>query len=123
MTQSTTFKHVAHIPSPPRSRSFRPREGDSGWSVEPGTTAKHAGTWDRAMDGPAPKDAAGDPLGVQWLIIAARLGFALFITAGFAAGLGLSADKTLLNPNSVWAYQAMFFWSLALICCMTSRRP
>jgi hypothetical protein len=123
MIKSTTFKHVGHALFQPTSRSCRPRDDVPERSVESMTTGDRSGTWDRALDGPTPKDAAGDPLGLQLLILVARLGFSLFITAGLAAGLGLYAGKTFSDPNSVWACQAMFFWCLVLITCMTSRRP
>ena len=121
MIKCTTFHHVGHTQFPPARRSPRTDHSVAGRSVESETAG--TGTWDRALDGPPPDDAAGDPPGVLWVILAARLGFSLFITAGFAAGLGLYAGETVSDPGSVWACQAMFFWCLALISCMTSRRP
>jgi hypothetical protein len=59
---------------------------------------------------------------MEWLAIVARLGFALFLTAGFAAGLSVYADMTFASPNLVPACEGVFFWALALISCGTSRR-
>jgi hypothetical protein len=122
MTEWTTFKHVGQTPLSPSSRSTRPRNR-SPWrsAVELAKGESHAGVWDRALDGSASKVAAGDPLGLLLLILAARFGLSLFITAGFAAGLSLYAGLTFANPNLVRACEGVFFWCLALISCTTSR--
>ena len=80
------------------------------------------GLWDRALDGSAPKVASSDHLGMELLAIVSRLGLALFLTAGFAAGLSLNTGMTLASPNTVRACEGVFFWALALISCTTSRR-
>ena len=59
---------------------------------------------------------------MQLLDIVARLGFSLFITAGFGAGLCLYTGMTLANPNLVRECGGVFLWTLALISCVTSRR-
>jgi hypothetical protein len=77
--------------------------------------------WDRDLDGAAPKVKPILHLGLHLLNIVARLGFSLFITAGFAAGLCLYAGMSLSSPNLVTACGAVFLWTLVLISCMTSR--
>ena len=59
---------------------------------------------------------------MELLAIVARLGLALFLTAGFAAGLSLNTSMTLASPNMVRACEGFFFWALALISYVTSRR-
>jgi hypothetical protein len=61
-------------------------------------------------------------LGLELLAMAARLGFVIFLTVGFAAGLGLSDRTSLTNPIAVRLCEGFFLWSLALISCVTSRR-
>jgi hypothetical protein len=78
--------------------------------------------WDRALDGSAPKTVPFDHLNREWLIIVARLGLSLFITAGVAAGLGCYTGMTLDSPNLVRACEGVFFWVLALISCTAGRR-
>jgi hypothetical protein len=61
-------------------------------------------------------------LSLHLLDIVTRLGFSLFITAGFAAGLCLYNGMTLsTSPNMVRACGDVFLWTLALISCVTSR--
>jgi hypothetical protein len=79
------------------------------------------GVWDRALDGAAPRVNPIHHLGLHLLDIVARLGFSLFITAGFAAGLCLYTGMTLSSPNLVRACGGVFLWTLALISCVTSR--
>ncbi len=59
---------------------------------------------------------------MELLAIVARLGLSLFLTAGFAAGLSLNTGTSLATPDMVQACEWFFFWSLALISCVTSRR-
>jgi hypothetical protein len=59
---------------------------------------------------------------MELLAIAARLGLSLLLTAGFAAGLSLNTGMTPTSPNMVRACEGFFFWALALISCVTSRR-
>ena len=47
----------------------------------------------------------------------ARVGLALFLTAGFAGALVLYAGMTPSSPNVIRACEGFFFWSLALISC------
>jgi hypothetical protein len=61
-------------------------------------------------------------LGLELLVMAARLGCAIFLTMGFAAGLGVSGGTTLANPIAVRLCVGFFLWSLALISYVTSRR-
>jgi hypothetical protein len=79
------------------------------------------GVWDRALDGAAPKVKPVHHLGLRLLGVVARLGFSLFITAGFAAGLCLYAGMSLSSPNLVRTCGGVFLWTLALISCVTSR--
>jgi len=59
---------------------------------------------------------------MELLVIVARLGLSLFLTAGFAAGLSLNTGMTLASPNMARACEWFFFWALALISSVTSRR-
>jgi hypothetical protein len=77
--------------------------------------------WDRDLEGADPKVNPIHHLGLRLLDIVARLGFALFITAGFAAGLCLNNAMTLSSPNLVRACGGVFLWTLILISCVTSR--
>jgi hypothetical protein len=73
------------------------------------------GVRDRVLDIQVPKE---DPLRqVGWgvLEVAARVGLALFVTTGFAAGLNLCTSLTPSDPNMIRACEAVFFWSLALV--------
>ena len=79
------------------------------------------GVWDHALDGAAPKVSPIHHLGLHLLDIVTRLGFSLFITGGFAAGLCLYAGMTPSSPNMVRACGGVFLWTLALISCMTNR--
>jgi hypothetical protein len=80
------------------------------------------GIWDRALDGSAPKVAPSYHPGMELLVIVARLGLSLFLTAGFAAGLRLYTGMTLASPNMVRACVGVFFWTIPIISCTTSRR-
>ena len=73
-------------------------------------------------DGSTPKVQAACDLGPELLAIITRLVFAIFMTLGFAAGLGLSGGTTLTNQIAVRLCEGFFLWSLALISCVTSRR-
>jgi hypothetical protein len=59
---------------------------------------------------------------MELLAVIARLGLSLFLTAGFAAGLVLHTGMPLSSPNLVRACEGFFFWTLALISSLTSRR-
>jgi hypothetical protein len=80
------------------------------------------GLWDHAQDGSVPKVAPCVPLGLELLKVVARLGLSLLITGGFAAGLSLYIGMPLSSPNPVRACEGLFFWTLALISCVTSDR-
>jgi hypothetical protein len=54
--------------------------------------------------------------------VAARLGLALLVTAAVAAGLSSNTGMTLASPNMVRVCEGVFFWALALISCVTTRR-
>jgi hypothetical protein len=110
MADRLSFKHAGHAAVPTTRRRH--------W---PGSVG--AGVWDRALDGIATKPAAEEPLTRQLLILMARLGLSLFITAGFAAGLCLITEISVTDPNSVRACEGVFFWSLALVSSVTGRRP
>jgi hypothetical protein len=73
------------------------------------------------LDGAAPEVNPIQHLGLHLLDIVACLGFSLFITAGFAAGLCVCTDMTLSSPNLVRACGGVFLWTLALISCVTTR--
>ena len=121
MTNRTT-KHFSHGFGPVRGHTTRLSVGARrpGAANFPPPTSRQ-GVWDRALDGSAPKDAPMDHLGMQLLDIVVRLGFSLFITAGYAAGSCLYSGMTLANPNFVSACGGVFLWTLALISCVTSR--
>jgi hypothetical protein len=68
------------------------------------------------------RHVAAHYLGLELIVIAARLGFAVFLTMGFAAGVGLRGGMSLANPIAVRLCAGFFLWSLALISCVTSRR-
>jgi hypothetical protein len=58
---------------------------------------------------------------MMWLDLGARLGFALFMTAGFAAGLGLYTALAPSHPDAVRGCGGIFLWSFVLIWCVTGR--
>jgi hypothetical protein len=60
--------------------------------------------------------------GLEFLAMIANLGFAVFLTVGFAAGSGLTSGMSLTNPIAVRLGAGFFVWSLALISSVTSRR-
>ena len=74
------------------------------------------------VDGSTPKVQATYDLGPELLAIIIRLVFAIFLTLGFAAGLGLSGGTNIASPIAVRLYEGFFLWSVALISCVTSRR-
>ncbi len=76
------------------------------------------GVWDRALDEPAPKGLPSDRQGMRWLAVVARLGLALFLTAGFASGLRLCTDTALISPQLEQACACFFIWVLALLSCV-----
>ena len=56
--------------------------------------------------------------GPDWtivLVIVARVGLALFVTAGFAIALALYAGLTMPSPNMIRACEGVFLWTLALV--------
>jgi hypothetical protein len=59
-------------------------------------------------------------LGLQLLDVVMRLGFSLFITAGFAAGSCLYTGVPLSSPVLVDVSGGIFLWTLALISCVTN---
>jgi hypothetical protein len=63
---------------------------------------------------------AAQCFGLQLLSIIAKLGFAVFLTAGFVAGLGLTSGVGLTDPIGVRLCAGFFLWSLALISCFIS---
>ena len=58
-------------------------------------------------------DLAG-PLG-RGLGVVARVGLALFVTTGFAAGLNLYTSLSPSDPDLFRVCGGVFFWSLALV--------
>jgi hypothetical protein len=118
-----TRRHEGHAPRSLicLSRAYRPNTARP--SVAKMTPAiSRQGVWDGALDGSAPKGAPSHRLGMELLAIVARLGLSLFLTAGFTAGLSLNIGTSLATPNMVQTCEWFFFWSLALISCVTSRR-
>ncbi len=117
---------LRHLGDPPPSNTSRsPGRRDRATArsvVESRASATHEGVWDRDLDLVPPKVDPGPPFGAPLLDLVARLGFALFITAGFAAGLSLDAGTPLSDANLVRACEGVFFWSLALISCGAGRR-
>jgi hypothetical protein len=79
-------------------------------------------TWEHELDGLAPKIAPRAHVGIECLAIIARIGLSVFLTTGFAAGLRLYRTTALDDPTMVRACATFFFWALALISCLTSRR-
>ncbi len=73
-------------------------------------------------DGSTPKVQAACDLGPELLAIITRLVFSIFLTLGFAAGLGLSGGMNIASPIAVRLCEGFFLWSLALVSCATSRR-
>jgi hypothetical protein len=61
-------------------------------------------------------------LGLECLAIIAKLGFAVFLTVGFVAAIGLTSGMSFVNPMAVRLCAGFFLWSLVLISCVTSRR-
>jgi hypothetical protein len=116
------IKHLGHRSGPARGHTPGLRVG----ARRPGAAKFSAallpqGVWDRALDGAAPKVNLISHLGLHLLDIVARLGFSLFISAGFVAGLCLCTGMTLSSPNLVRACGGVFLRTLALISCVTSR--
>jgi hypothetical protein len=122
MTNRTT-RHVRDSSGPARGRSsgLSLGAGRLGTAKSPNALTRQ-GVWDHSLDGPAPKVTPIYHVGMQLLDSVARLGFSLFITAGFAAGSCLYSDITLDSPTFVNACWGIFLWTLALISCVTSRR-
>lgn len=85
-------------------------------------TRPRPGTGDRERAGIAPKVLPSDDLAREALILVARIGLALLLTAGFAAALILFTGLTLASPNLVRACEGFFLWTLAVMTCTTSRR-
>jgi hypothetical protein len=80
-----------------------------------------ADVWDHALVGPTPKGLRSDRQSMEWLALVARLGLALFFTAGFAAGLGLYVNTVIIGPYLVQACGTFFVWVLGLLSCVVSR--
>ncbi len=55
------------------------------------------------------------PVWVLMLLIVARVGLALLITAGFAIALGVYAGLPALGPNMIRACEGIFLWTLILV--------
>jgi hypothetical protein len=75
----------------------------------------HRGAWDSLIDDPAPKEAPLGRVGLGVLGVVARVGLALFVTTGFAAGLNLHTSLSPSDPQMIRVCEAVFFWSLALV--------
>ncbi len=60
--------------------------------------------------------------GLEFVAVIANLGFAVFLTVGFMAAIGLQIGMNPVNPNAVRLCAGFFLWSLVLISCVTSRR-
>jgi hypothetical protein len=121
MTNQTT-RRLGHCSGPAgrhtgglRFGAGRPRAAKSTAAPLP------QGVWDHDLDGADPKGNPIHRLGLHLLDVVARVGFSLFITAGFAAGLCLNASMSLSSPMLVTACGGVFLWTLVLISCMTSR--
>ncbi len=82
---------------------------------------KRQGVCDRELDSSAPNSAPHYHLGIELLAIVARLGLALVMTVGFAAGLSLNNGMNLASPFFVKVCGRVFLWALALVSCVTSR--
>jgi hypothetical protein len=117
-----TTRHFGHSSSPARGhmpgRRLGARRPDA---AEFPAALSRQGVWDRALDGSAPKVTPIHHLRLHLLDIIVRLGIALFITAGFSAGLCLYTGTTLYSPYLVRACGGVFLWTLAVISCVTSR--
>jgi hypothetical protein len=59
--------------------------------------------------------------GLEFLAIITKLGFAVFLTLGFVAAIGLTSGMNPVNPIAVPLCAGFFLWSLALISSVTSR--
>ena len=60
--------------------------------------------------------------GLEFLAVIAKLGFAVFLSVGFVAAIGLQSGMNPVNRNAVRLCAGFFLWSLILISCVTSRR-
>ena len=60
--------------------------------------------------------------GLEFLAVIAKLGYAVFLTVGFVAAIGLQSGMNPVNPNAVRLCAGFFLWSLVLVSCATSRR-
>lgn len=84
-----------------------------------GRPRKWSGVWDHSLD-----EATKPPrVSLEFEIISClgRFAFACFITAGFAAGQRLIKGSIPCPFDSIRACECLFFWSLVLICCYSSR--
>ena len=117
-----TTRQLGHSSGPARGNAPALRVGAGRRRPAKSTAAPlPQGVWDNDLDGAVPKGNPIHRLGLHLLDVVARVGFSLFITAGFAAGLCLNASMSLSSPNLVTACGGVFLWTLLLISCMTSR--
>jgi hypothetical protein len=93
---------------------------------QPGKVVKHAG---REIDGRLTRQpaltrrrVAALYFGLECLAMIGRLGFAVFLTVGFVAAIGLTSGMNITSPIAVRLCEGFFLWSLVLISCDTSRR-
>jgi hypothetical protein len=59
--------------------------------------------------------------GLEFLAIIARLGFAVFLTVGLVAAIGLTSGMSIVNPIAVPLCTGFFLWSLVVIWSVTGR--
>jgi hypothetical protein len=59
--------------------------------------------------------------GLEFLALIAKLGFAVFLTVGFVAAIGLTSGMNPVSPIAVRLCAGFFLWSLALISSVTCR--
>ena len=74
------------------------------------------------MDGRDPKVESPRGFAFAVLDFVIRLGFAAFITVGFAAGLSLRPGLCPSHPSTVVGCGAILLWTFVLIWCMTGQR-
>jgi hypothetical protein len=80
-----------------------------------------SGVWDRALDEPTPKGPSSKQGGMGWLAIIARLGLALFFTAGLAAGQSLVTGTGHRSAYQDDACQYFFVWVFAALSFVVCR--
>jgi hypothetical protein len=90
--------------------------------AELAASGSRRGSRDRAGSTPPPGPALRRHIGVRLLDLAASLGLALLITAGFAAALGLYTRWAWSSANGIHACEGIFLWCWALLSCTSSAR-